>query len=154
MVDLLQVLEGATYTAFIAGAIFAVFELRSIKSDRKTELIMRVTEYLSDKELQETMAKVREINTKDPLQIEAEVGKDAIFALVDYLDGISSLAQFKLLDVKFLCYQFTWAGTWNRLEPYVKHMRPRSLKYWGSGFEWMAKEDMKWIKRLGMEVMG
>ena len=154
MVDLMQVLEGATYAAFIAGAIFAVIELRSMKSDRKTELILRINEYFSSKDFEETMFKVREIDTKDPREIEEKVGRVAIFALVDYLDGISALAQFKLLDVKFLCYQFTWTGTWNRLEPYIKHMRQYSLRYWGSGFEWMAAEDLKWINRMGMEIMG
>ena len=45
MVDILQVLEGATYAAFILGATVAVIELRSMRKDRELEFYMRMNEY-------------------------------------------------------------------------------------------------------------
>ncbi len=153
MVDLVQVLEGATYLAFIAGAIFAVFELRSISGDRKTDLMMRMNEYWASKSFQETLLKLRETKTKEPLEIEKAVGKLELYALVDYLDGIASLAQFKLLSVKFICYQYPWAGTWNKLEPYVQYYREHGRKYWGLAFESIAKTDLKLIEQHGMEII-
>lgn len=153
MVDLLQVLEGATYAAFIAGAIFAVIELRSISGDRKTDLLMRMNEYWASKDFQETLMKLRNTKSKEPLELEKSVGKLELYALVDYLDGIASLAQFRLIGTKFVCYQYPWTGTWNKLEPYVVYTREQGRKYWGGNLEWIAKIDLKYIKRAGMEVI-
>ena len=152
MVDLMQVLEGATYAAFIAGAIFAVVEVRSIKNDRKTELVMRMGEYLSIN-FQETLLKLSDLDTKDPRQIEEKVGRLGIYGLVGYLEQIAVLAQHKLLDTKFVCYMFPWVGIWRKLEPYVMYVRQSGHKYWAADLEWIAAEDMKFIDRLGMEVI-
>ena len=44
MVDLMHVLEGLAYVGFIAGAFFAVVELRTMSRDRKIESKLRETE--------------------------------------------------------------------------------------------------------------
>ena len=66
MVDILQVLEGAAYVGFIAGAIFAVMELRTLSKDRKTELTMRMNEHWASKDFEEAFIKIRELDSTDP----------------------------------------------------------------------------------------
>ena len=148
VVDLLQVLEGATYAAFIAGAIFAVIELRSINKDRETDFLMRLNDFWSSRDFEETRVKVKDLpETDDPRQIEDTVGRVALFSYVDYFDGIAGMAENKSLKLDFVINLAEWFGMWEKLEPWVLNERQKGYKHFAGSFEWLVEEDQKWFIR-------
>jgi len=148
VVDLLQVLEGATYAAFIAGAIFAVIELRSINKDRETDFLMRLNDFWSSRDFEETRVKVKDLpETDDPRQIEDTVGRVALFSYVDYFDGIAGMAENKSLKLDFVINLAEWFGMWEKLEPWVLNERQKGYKHFAASFEWLVEEDQKWFIR-------
>ena len=148
MVDILQVLEGATYMAFIAGAIFAVLELRSMNKDRETDFMMRLNEYWTSKDFIETVVKVRELpETNDPREIEDLVGKMALHSYVEYLDGIGQMGRNKTMRLDFVLDLAEWAGLWVKLEPWILDVRQKGIPLFGSDFQWIVEEDQLWIVR-------
>ena len=112
MVDILQVLEGAAYVGFIAGAIFAVMELRSLSKDRRTELIMRMNEHWSSKDFEEAWIKIRELDSKNPSEMEEKCSRLSLWMVVNYFDGIGNLARENLLDREFVLGQVNWVFMW------------------------------------------
>ena len=148
MVEVLQVLEGATYAAFIAGAIFAVIELRSMNKDRETDFLMRMNEYWASRDFMDVHIKARELpETDDPRQIEDKIGKVALYSYVEYFEGIAGLVQNKSLKLDFALSIFEWFGIWEKLEPWILNERQKGRGVFATGFEWLVEEDSKWFLR-------
>ena len=149
MVDILLVLEGAAYVGFIAGAIFAVMELRTMSKDRKTEFVMRMNEYWASKDFEEAFIKVRELDSKDPRLMEEKCTKQSLWMVVDYVDGIGTLVEDGLLDKKYLLNMVAWELLWDRLEPWVVDMRKKvGNPELATGFECAAREARRISARL------
>ena len=148
VVDPMQVLEAATYAAFIAGAMFAVIELRSMNKDRETDFLMRFNEYWSSKDFMDTHVKVRELpETDDPREIEDMIGRVALFRYVEYLEGIAMLIQNKSLKLSFALNLAEWFGLWEKLEPWILNERQKGRGVFAGGFEWLVEEDSRWFLR-------
>ena len=145
VVDMLQVLEGLAYVGFIAGAIFAVWELRTMSRDRQTEFILRVNEFWSTKDFQDAYAKVQQLNSQDPKEIEEICTRQSLNIVAGYLDGVGDLARRKLLKKDLVLDVAAWDILWNRLLPWIDSERNRSgnvLAFYG--FEYVADESRKW----------
>ena len=146
MVDILQVLEGATYAAFIVGAIIAVYELRSASKDRRAETLMRTNEFWCSKDFEETFLKMREAyddKVQGSKELEDRVGKLALWTLVDYLDGVASLAKTRAIDKKTVLIMFGWYRMWSGLEPWVRYKRENGYPQVAESFEWLATEEKR-----------
>ena len=153
MVDILQVLEGLAYVGFITGAIFAVVELRSMGKDRETDFLMRLNDYWSSRDFTGALVKVRELpETDDPHEIEDKCGKLALYSLVGYLEGISMMAENKLLNKKFVLYITDWSGIWTKLEPWIDYVRRNEQIGFADSLEWLVAEDVQEI--AGLDVSG
>ena len=141
MVDILQVLEGLAYIGFIGGAIFAVLELRTMSKASQTELILRVSEFWSSKDFEEAFVKVRELESKDPKQIEEKCTKQSLFMVVDYIDGIADLARLNLLNRDVVLDMIAYDLIWDRMEPWIaEERRMRGNPEMANGLEYAAAE--------------
>jgi len=149
MVDLMQVLEGLAYVGFIAGAIFAVMELRSMRNDRELDFHLRMNEYWCSRDFEEAAIKVRELppEVENPREIESKCGALALWTYIDYLDGIGGLAENKLLKKEFVLNLAEWAGLWVKLEPWITEKRQSGFPILAGSFQWIVEEDQKWFVR-------
>lgn len=144
MVDLMQVLEAATYAAFIAGAIFAVMELRTMSRERKMGLILRFNEFWCSKDFVEAFTKVKRLGPKDkdPRQIEEKCTEESLWMVMDYITGVGDLYYDNLLDRKFVFGLIAWDLIWQRLEPWVIDVRQKvGNPYIGLSLEGCAAEE-------------
>ncbi len=145
MVDVLQVLEGATYAAFIAGAIFAVIELRTMSRDRRMELVLRFNEFWCSKDFVEAFTKVRKLGPEDknPRQIEEKCTEESLWMVMDYVTGVGDLYYYgNLVDRKFVRGMISWNLIWQKLEPWVVDMRQKvGNPYIGLSLEGCAAEE-------------
>lgn len=142
----MQVLEGLAYVGFIAGAIFAVIELRSMRKDRETDFLMRINDYWSSRDFEEALVKLRELpEFDDPHEIEDRCGKLALYTYIDYVEGIAQLAENKSLDLRFVLTVGDWSGMWVKVEPWIRLMRENGQPAFAQSFEWLVAEDVKLI---------
>lgn len=136
MVDLLQVLEGATYAAFIVGAIVAVFELRAMSRDRKTEMMFRNREFFCSREFEEA--------TVNAVKGNFEPGKvsDVDMKMVaDYWDYMATMVRRKLVDFDTATQLLSYDRVWDWIKPWVLTWEDRVGKGRYEDFEWMANEE-------------
>ncbi len=147
MVDILQALEAATYMAFIAGAVFAVVELRAISRDRRTDMLLRLNDHWSSKEFEEAVNPIRLlmlVDAKDPAEIEKRCSFDNLMTVIDYLDGIGELARLKLLDKDFIAEMLNWTAFWSALGPWIEDARAKyKSPRFAEGFQFMADEERR-----------
>lgn len=154
MVEILQVLEGLAYLGFIAGAIFAVMELRTMSRDRQTELLTRVAEYTCSREMEEMGAKFMRANFRTPEEAEEQLTLAELMMAADYNDYLGLLAKKRLVPLDAVIDMFNFEYIWDKLRvwartPYTVDSRKEEYKPLYPNLEWIAGEQRK--RRLAME---
>jgi len=149
VVDLIQVLEGAAYVGFIAGAIFAVLELRTMSKDRKTELLLHIAEHWSSREFVEAVSSYAEADFQSAEKAEKTCPRVHLLMMSEYFDSVASLARMKAVDFELLAQILDFEGVWERMRPWCLHMRVKTNPSEFKDFEWMADECRK--RRLAIE---
>ena len=149
MVDILQVLEGLAYAGFIAGAIFAVVELRTISRDRKTELLMRSAEFGCTLEFETASAKLIKARFKTPEEAEEQLSLPVLLMLCDYCETIGTLAQRKLVPKNVALDIYPFEYIWDKVKVWADASSdiddPERDKYGSTypSFRWLAGEARK-----------
>jgi hypothetical protein len=149
VVDILQVLEGLAYVGFIAGAIFAVIELRTMSRDRKTELLVNMAEHWSSREFVEALSHYAEADFQSAEKAEKTCPRISLFMMSEYFDSMATLARKKAVSFDLMYQLLDFEGVWERMKPWCLHMRDKTNPSEFVDFEWMANECRK--KRLAAE---
>jgi len=119
VVDILQVLEGATYLAFIVGAIVAVYELRDMKKDRRLALVMQAMTHHTTLEFEDAVGKLWRANATDAAGLEKQVGYAELGMITDFYWSIAQLGLQGVVDRKMLYPFFPFRSVWSRIKPFV-----------------------------------
>ncbi len=123
MVDLMLVLEGTAYLAFIVGAIFAVFELRELKRDRRMDVMMRASEHTNTREFEDAMGKLWRSNANDAKELEKQVSYTDLAMIGDFFNHIAWLGTNGIIDKRTLVEYFPFGYFWEKLRPWVEAER-------------------------------
>ena len=119
MVDILQVLEGAAYVGFIAGAIFAVLELRDLKRDRRLELVTQAAMHWTTREFEDAFSKIWRADATDAKELEKQVSFVDLSLIADFHAAVGRLATEGLVDARALTGYFPFSYTWNKMKPWI-----------------------------------
>jgi hypothetical protein len=141
MVDilLLQTVSIAIASAGVfAAALYYIFQVRHQTKIRQTDLLVRISPWLSmsSSELQTAFVRTSNVEFTDYDDFVKKYGKIssekpeqmAILAIANYLDGLGILARRRLVDAG-LIYEF-WTGDiadlWEKIKPLVEGVRKKS----------------------------
>jgi hypothetical protein len=119
VVDILQVLEGAAYVGFIAGAIFAVLELRDLKRDRRLELVTQAAMHWTTREFEDAFSKIWRADATDAKGLEKQVSFVDLSLIADFHAAVGRLATEGLVDARALTGYFPFSYTWNKMKPWI-----------------------------------
>jgi len=119
VVDPMQVLEAATYAAFIAGAMFAVIELRDLKRDRRLGLLMQACIHGTTREFEDALSKVWRADASDAKGLEKQVSPVDLFMIADFFVSVAHFGQEGLIDRRTLTGFFPFSYLWNKMKLWV-----------------------------------
>jgi len=120
VVDLMQVLEGLAYVGFIAGAIFAVLELRGFRQDRSTELVMRMNEFMCSRDFAEMTARFMKARFKTAKEAEEQLSMADLLMAADYFEGVGYLAKRRLIPTKIIVDTLPSDYAWDKIKPWAE----------------------------------
>ena len=137
--DVQQILDGAVSLAVIAGAVFAVIQLRDIKKDRRMGLVIEAGMRLTSREFEEAVWKLWRTDATDAKELEGKVGLVELSMITDFYSGMANLSQVGIVDKKTLTSFVAFSPVWNKVKPFVLAQRAATgLNLWGD-LEKMAK---------------
>jgi len=141
VVDMLQVLEGAAYVGFIAGAIFAVMELRDMSRDRKLELMQRMNDVWCTPTFEEATIKLMRSDFKTLQEAEEKIPVVMLKLVADYFDHAASLARYGFIDKKLMADVLAYETCYDKMKPWIDGWE--ELVGYGryEDFRWMANEE-------------
>jgi hypothetical protein len=134
LVVTMEILEAGTYISFIAGALFAVWQLYDMRRDRKTQLVLGIMEAMSSRENQEMMRSILECESRDAKEIEEKCGRNALFRVGAYFEGLDYLLGRGLVDREPVFEVMTIAMLWKKMKPWVLKEREKMGKIEADSF--------------------
>ena len=151
MVDILLVLEGAAYVGFIAGAIFAVLELRGIARDRRTHLVVDVFTRTSDPGFAGAVIKIMGAEFKDAKEAKEMCTEDSLMMVGHYFEGLGLLLARGLVDEDLLLEVWPYDQVFDKMKPYTAEIRKKYTPDAWEWFEYLANEERKYVLRRDEE---
>jgi hypothetical protein len=139
---MLPILEGATYLAFIVGAIVAVYELRDLKETRELETSLRLADQWLNRDFVEATVKLMraEYTTAKEVQDQSlEVDAKYVADLFDWYAGLIQEGRIdrKSVDLAFgTCYE--------GLEPWIVWWEKELTPGRYDALRWAAGQEPKW----------
>lgn len=152
--DLIEMLQVATYIAFIAGAIFAVVELRDYKRERQMEILMRIAEHVNTREFQDAMMKMAKANAENPKELEKQVSASDLNMIANYFEHVAWLGTTGIVDRKMIIRFYPWQYFWQRLQPWIEPMRKEfDAEMLYEDIEKMAKLSEAYMGKSGVQSL-
>lgn len=138
MVDVQTVSIAIASASVVAGVVYYALQIRHQNKIRQTDLLVRISPWLSISSSELQAAAVRTLNleftgyddfVKKYGKIHSEKPEQtAVLAVANYLDALGILARRRLVDVD-LIFEF-WSGDipdlWEKIKPLVEGMRKKS----------------------------
>ena len=138
MVDIQTVSIAIASASVVAGVVYYDLQIRHQNKIRQTDLLVRISPWLSISSSELQAAAVRTLNleftgyddfVKKYGKIHSEKPEQtAVLAVANYLDALGILARRRLVDVD-LIFEF-WSGDipdlWEKIKPLVEGMRKKS----------------------------
>jgi len=111
--------------SIVVGVIFTVLELRHLRRTRKTEIIMRIYDRFSSREMVEAMNKVGSITYENLDEFRKNYGFTEVTMIAVLFEGLGVLLEQNLIDIDLVNRLFgpTLNSLWKRMKPVIYAMR-------------------------------
>jgi len=119
MVDASLVFDAVVAVSIAAGAFFAVWELRDLKNDRRTQLMLQACMHWTTREFEDAMCKLFRADAIDAKGLEKEVSYVDLYMITDFHWTVARLGLEGLVDTGTLIRIFPFSQVWNKVKPWV-----------------------------------
>jgi hypothetical protein len=136
--------------SILIGIIFTILELRHFNRTRKTEIIMRIYDRFSSKEMVEAMNKVGAAKFENINDYAKKYGFTEIVEITVLFEALGVLLEEKLIDIDLVDHLFgpTLNSLWERMRPVLYAMRESMNEpFFFSHFEYLVRRLDSYRKR-------
>lgn len=131
-------MEGLAYVGFIAGAIFAVLELRGISRDRRVNTVVDMYSSFISTDMTEAYSKLITGDFKNAADMEQKCSHSSLARLAGFYEGVGYLTRNKLVDSKVVMDFLPITAMWRKMQPWVMFDRERTDPSQWTEFEYLA----------------
>ena len=143
MDDISTIATIVTTVSIAIGVIFTLLELRHLAKTRRTEIIMKIYDRFSSREMVEAMNKVGSAKFESLDDYRKKYGFTGITEVAVLFEGLGVLLEQNLIDIKMVDRLFgpTLNALWERVQPVLYAMRKGlNEPFFFSHFEYLIKE--------------
>jgi hypothetical protein len=150
MDDISTIATIVTAVSVVIGVIFALLELRHLTGTRRTEIIMKIYDRFSSREMVEAINKVGTAKFESLDDYRKKYGFTETTEIAVLFEGLGVLLEQNLIDIKMVDRLFgpTLDLLWERMQPVIYAMR-KGIKepFFFSHFEYLIKELSAYRKK-------
>ena len=150
MDDISTIATIVTTVSIAIGVIFTLLELRHLAKTRRTEIIMKIYDRFSSREMVEAMNKVGSAKFESLDDYRKKYGFTEITEVAVLFEGLGVLLEQNLIDIKMVDRLFgpTVNLLWETVQPALYAMRKGlNEPFFFSHFEYLIKELSAYRKR-------
>lgn len=135
---MLQVLEGLAYVGFIAGAIFAVMELREIGKSRSVSIVADMYATFISADMTKAYSKIITGNYQNAADMEQECSHSSLVGVAGFFEGVGYLSRHRLVDPKVVMDFLPVTPVWRKMQDWVMYDRERTDPNQWTEFEYLG----------------
>jgi hypothetical protein len=142
MDDLTTISTIVTTVSIVIGVIFTLLELRHFNRTRKTEIIMKIYDRFSSREMVEAINKVGNAKFESLDDYRKKYGFTEVTEIAVLFEGLGVLLEQNLIDTNLVDRLFgpTLKILWERMQPVIYAMRKAlDEPFFFSHFEYLVK---------------
>jgi len=150
MDDISTIATIVTTVSIAIGVIFTLLELRHLAKTRRTEIIMKIYDRFSSREMVEAMNKVGSAKFESLDDYRKKYGFTEITEVAVLFEGLGVLLEQNLIDIKMVDRLFgpTVNLLWETVQPVLYAMRKGlNEPFFFSHFEFLIKELSTYRKK-------
>jgi hypothetical protein len=136
--------------SIVIGVIFTLLELRHFHRTRKTEIIMKIYDRFSSREMIEAINKVGSITSENFDEYRKKYGFNEVAEIAVLFEGLGVLLEQKLIDIDLVDDLFgpTLDILWDRMQPVIIGMRKGlNQPYFFSHYEYLVNSLKDYRKK-------
>ena len=142
--------------SIVIGVIFTLLELRHFNRTRKTEIIMKIYDRFSSKEMVEAINKVGDTKFESFDDYRKKYGFTELVEIAVLFEGLGVLLEQKLIDIELVNRLFgpTLDLLWERIQPVINAMRKATNRpFFFSHFEYLINRLSSYRKKYETETV-
>ena len=150
MDDISTIATIVTTVSIAIGVIFTLLELRHLAKTRRTEIIMKIYDRFSSREMVEAMNKIGSAKFESLDDYRKKYGFTEITEVAVLFEGLGVLLEQNLIDIKMVDRLFgpTLSALWERVQPVLYAMRKGlNEPFFFSHFEYLINELSAYRKK-------
>jgi hypothetical protein len=150
MDDISTIATIVTTVSIVIGVIFALLELRHLTGTRKTEIIMKIYDRFSSREMVEAINKVGPAKFESLEDYRKKYGFTEVTEIAVLFEGLGVLLEQNLIDIKMVDELFgpSLNSLWERMQPVIYAMRKNvNEPFFFSHFESLIKRLSAYRKK-------
>jgi hypothetical protein len=150
MDDISTIATIVTTVSIVIGVVFTLLELRHLAKTRRTEIIMKIYDRFSGREMVEAMNKVGSAKFESLDDYRKNYGFTKITEIAVLFEGLGVLLEQNLIDIKMVDRLFgpTLNALWERVQPVLYAMRKGlNEPFFFSHFEYLINELSAYRKK-------
>jgi hypothetical protein len=143
MDDISTIATIVTTVSIVLGVIFALMELRHLTATRKTEIIMKIYDRFSSREMVEAINKVGAAKFESIEEYRNKYGFTDVAEIAVLFEGLGVLLEQNLIDISLVDRLFgpTLHLLWERMQPVIYEMRKGlNEPFFFSHYEYLNKK--------------
>jgi hypothetical protein len=123
--DITVIATIVTTISVLIGVIFTILELRHLSIARKTEIIMKIYDRISTREIIESMSDIGNAKFATFKELQEKYSVTEAVEIAALFEGIGVLLEQKLIDIKMNDHLFgpTLSMLWSNMAPLIHEMR-------------------------------
>jgi hypothetical protein len=150
MDDISTIATIVTTVSIVIGVVFTLLEIRHLTGTRKTEIIMKIYDRFSSKEIVEAISKVGAAKFESLDDYRKKYGLTEAIEIAVLFEGVGVLLEQNLIDIKMVDRLFgpTLNSLWERMMPLIYAMRKGlNEPFFFSHFEYLIKKLSAYRKK-------
>jgi hypothetical protein len=158
MVDITEISAIVAAAGVLVGVVFTVLELRHLRKQRQTDLVVRLYSAFTTDDFLEAILKVRNLEFKDYEDFVKKHGSlfsdssinVAILKIANYFEQAGTLLHRGLIDGDLASESLSTGARdfWNKLKPIIDGLREETGTRWFYWFEYFNDEMEKREQKL------
>jgi hypothetical protein len=123
MVDASLVLDAIVAVSIAAGAVFAVVELREMRKDRHTGLMLQLAAIWLTREFHQALSELVKARFSNGEEAEAACSPAGLLLIGDFFEIAGEYVETGLLDCDEVTYAYPVEWFWEKLKPWTIYLR-------------------------------
>jgi hypothetical protein len=144
MVDIYEISAVVAAAGVLVGVIYYILDMRHQSRTRETDLIIRLSSTIDNKDFAEALTKILSMDFKDVRELIDTISAPALIMIGNFYERVGALVNRGLVDVGLVHDILIVTPLWEKMKPYVTYCRQKyddvQLFEW---FEYLYNEVKK-----------